>query len=54
MMTIRPGEHGSTYGGNPLACSVAMESLKVNIFVHMGSVDFLESPQLVQYAEPDL
>ncbi|XP_053407507.1 ornithine aminotransferase, mitochondrial-like [Mercenaria mercenaria] len=29
MMTIRPGEHGSTYGGNPLACTVAMESLKV-------------------------
>lgn len=29
MMTIKPGEHGSTYGGNPLACRVAMESLKV-------------------------
>jgi ornithine--oxo-acid transaminase len=29
MMTIRPGEHGSTYGGNPLACAVAMEALKV-------------------------
>ncbi len=29
MLTIRPGEHGSTYGGNPLACSVAMEALKV-------------------------
>ena len=24
-----PGEHGSTYGGNPLACRVAIESLKV-------------------------
>jgi ornithine--oxo-acid transaminase len=29
MLTIRPGQHGSTYGGNPLACKVAMESLKV-------------------------
>ncbi|HEX5150112.1 MAG TPA: ornithine--oxo-acid transaminase [Parafilimonas sp.] len=29
MMNIKPGEHGSTYGGNPLACAVAMESLKV-------------------------
>ncbi|WP_243647782.1 ornithine--oxo-acid transaminase [Flaviaesturariibacter flavus] len=29
MMTIGPGEHGSTYGGNPLACAVAMEALAV-------------------------
>lgn len=29
MLTIQPGEHGSTYGGNPLACVVAIESLKV-------------------------
>lgn len=29
MLTIKPGEHGSTYGGNPLACHVAIESLKV-------------------------
>ncbi|XZF15373.1 ornithine--oxo-acid transaminase [Chitinophagaceae bacterium MMS25-I14] len=29
MLTIKPGEHGSTYGGNPLACKVAIESLKV-------------------------
>lgn len=29
MMTIKPGEHGSTYGGNPLACHVAITALKV-------------------------
>jgi ornithine--oxo-acid transaminase len=29
MLLIRPGEHGSTYGGNPLACKVAMEALQV-------------------------
>ncbi len=29
MMTIKPGEHGSTYGGNPLACAVAMSALSV-------------------------
>lgn len=29
MLTIKPGEHGSTYGGNPLACKVAMTALSV-------------------------
>lgn len=29
MMLIKPGQHGSTYGGNPLACAVAIEALKV-------------------------
>ena len=29
MLTIKPGEHGSTYGGNPLACNVAIAALQV-------------------------
>lgn len=29
MDCIHPGEHGSTFGGNPLACAVAMEALRV-------------------------
>ncbi|TAH04128.1 MAG: ornithine--oxo-acid transaminase [Sphingobacteriales bacterium] len=29
MMNIKPGEHGSTYGGNPLACEVAIAALQV-------------------------
>jgi ornithine--oxo-acid transaminase len=40
MMQIKPGEHGSTYGGNPLACAVAMKSLEV-----------LKSEKMVENAE---
>lgn len=29
MLTIKPGEHGSTYGGNPLGCKVAIAALEV-------------------------
>ena len=29
MLTIKPGEHGSTYGGNPLSCKVAIAALQV-------------------------
>lgn len=29
MEVIQPGQHGSTFGGNPIACAVAMEALEV-------------------------
>lgn len=29
ILTVKPGEHGSTFGGNPLACAVAMAALQV-------------------------
>ncbi len=29
MLTLKPGQHGSTFGGNPLGCAVAIEALKV-------------------------
>jgi len=31
MLTLKPGDHGSTYGGNPLACKVAITALQVLI-----------------------
>jgi ornithine--oxo-acid transaminase len=36
MLNLKPGEHGSTYGGNPLACAVAMEALQVLIDENMA------------------
>lgn len=29
MLTIEPGTHGSTYGGNPLGCAVAIRALEI-------------------------
>lgn len=31
MLCIKPGQHGSTYGGNPLGCAVATAALQVLI-----------------------
>ena len=36
MLTIQAGEHGSTYGGNPLACHIAITALKTIIDEKMG------------------
>lgn len=37
MMLFRPGEHGSTFGGNPLGCAVAMAALDVIIDEKLAS-----------------
>ena len=36
MLTLKPGDHGSTYGGNPLACKVAMTALQVLVDENMA------------------
>lgn len=35
MLTIEPGTHGSTYGGNPLGCAVAIRALEIVRDEHM-------------------
>ncbi|MHA8086986.1 ornithine--oxo-acid transaminase [Aquirufa sp. Wall-65K1] len=40
MLTLRPGEHGSTFGGNPLACAIASEA-----------IDILEDENLIENAQ---
>ena len=37
MGVLQPGEHGSTFGGNPLACAIARTALKV--LVEEGMID---------------
>ena len=40
MLTIKPGQHGSTYGGNPLGCKVAMAAMDVLVGEHMAQNAF--------------
>ena len=46
MMTIKPGEHGSTYGGNPLACRVAMAALQVLVDEDMAANSAVQGARL--------
>ncbi|MVN76037.1 ornithine--oxo-acid transaminase [Hymenobacter sp. HMF4947] len=60
MLTIQPGQHGSTFGGNPLACAVMQAALDVvqdenladNAF-RLGEI-FREEMRHVQAQRPDL
>lgn len=46
MLTIKPGEHGSTYGGNPLACKVAMTALQVLVDENMAENSAIQGAYL--------
>jgi len=56
MMNIQPGEHGSTYGGNPLACAVAITALQVlkdeNMVENAAAMGELLRSELVKLASP--
>jgi ornithine--oxo-acid transaminase len=58
MMTIKPGEHGSTYGGNPLACKVAITALSVlkdeNMAANAAKMGELLREELNQIDSPQL
>ena len=46
MLTIKPGEHGSTYGGNPLACKVSMTAMQVLIDEKMAENSAIQGAHL--------
>ncbi len=58
MLTIKPGEHGSTYGGNPLACKVAMSALSVlkdeNMAANAAKMGELLREELMQIDSPHI
>ena len=49
ILTIKPGEHGSTYGGNPLACKVAMAALNVLKDENMAENSLVMGERWVEY-----
>lgn len=58
MMLIKPGEHGSTYGGNPLACKVAITALSVlkdeNLAANARKMGELLREELTQLDSPHI
>lgn len=44
MLTIKPGEHGSTYGGNPISCKVARAALEVRYEIMSHGNSWNHSP----------
>jgi ornithine--oxo-acid transaminase len=40
MLTLKPGEHGSTYGGNPLAAAIAIEAMNILQEEHLDGNSF--------------
>ena len=60
MMTIKPGQHGSTYGGNPTGCAVAMVAMQVVLdeklaenSVYLGKM-FRKRMNILKNKRPDL
>jgi len=46
MLTIKPGQHGSTYGGNPLGSALAMEAIKIILDEKLAANSFVSGCML--------